>query len=67
MDERMKINVLGLAGSPRRGGNTDRLLDAFLDGAQQAGADTSTWRVASLQIAPCDDCDGCSLDGKCAI
>ena len=58
---------MGLAGSPRRGGNTDVLLDAFLNGARRAGADTSTLQVASLQIAPCDDCDGCARDGKCII
>ncbi|HSJ54850.1 MAG TPA: NAD(P)H-dependent oxidoreductase, partial [Anaerolineae bacterium] len=30
--------VLGLAGSPRRGGNTETLLDTFLSGAADAGA-----------------------------
>ena len=67
MDEQMRIEVLGLAGSPRRGGNTDVLLDAFLNGARRAGADTSMLQVAPLQIAPCDDCDGCARDGKCII
>ena len=67
MDERTRIEVLGLAGSPRRGGNTDRLLDAFLSGARKAGADTSTLRLTSLRIAPCDDCGGCAQDGRCII
>ena len=31
--------VLGIAGSPRRGGNTELLLDAALEGAREAGAE----------------------------
>ncbi len=67
MNEQMKIKVLGLAGSPRRDGNTDRLLDAFLAGARNTGAETKALQISALQIAPCDDCDGCSLDGKCIV
>jgi len=43
------------------------LLNAFLAGARKAGADTSTLVIPSLQIAACDDCDGCASDGKCII
>ena len=67
MDEQASGMVLGLAGSPRRGGNTDGLLDAFLVGARQAGADTKVLYISSLQIAPCDACDGCAQDGKCIV
>ena len=67
MDEQTESMVLGLAGSPRRDGNTDKLLDAFLAGARQVGADTTVLRISALQIAPCDDCGGCALDGKCIV
>ena len=63
----MKINVLGLAGSPRRERNTDKLLEAFLNGARSAGAHTETLYVSVMQIAPCEACDGCARDGKCII
>ena len=32
------VKVLGLFGSPRRGGNTDLLLEEALKGAREAGA-----------------------------
>ena len=67
MDEQTESMVLGLAGSPRRDGNTDTLLDAFLAGARQVGADTTVLRISALRIAPCDDCGGCALDGKCVV
>ena len=67
MDRRTCSKVLGLAGSPRRGGSTDCLLDAFLAGARGAGADTRVLYISSLHIAPCDACNGCVRDGKCII
>jgi multimeric flavodoxin WrbA len=33
----MSKNILVLIGSPRKGGNTDKLVDAFVAGAQQVG------------------------------
>ncbi len=30
----MTVTVLGISGSPRRHGNTETLLDSFLDGAR---------------------------------
>ena len=35
------MKVLGIYGSPRKGGNTDQLLDKALEAAQDTGADTS--------------------------
>ena len=34
------MNVLGISGSPRVGGNTDILLEKVLEGARDAGANT---------------------------
>jgi len=44
--ERMK--VLGIYGSPRKGGNTDQLLDRVLEGAQSAGAEVKKVYVRDL-------------------
>jgi len=57
--------VLGIAGSPRRFGNSDRLLEAALAGAQEAGAEVRTLVAAEAGIGHCLGCNACSLDGEC--
>lgn len=61
------IRVLGLAGSPRRHGNTETLLDRFLAGAREAGADVDKVVVARLGIAACISCGGCAQEGVCVV
>jgi multimeric flavodoxin WrbA len=57
--------VLGIVGSPRRGGNTEVLVDEVLAGAQEAGALTEQVLLYDLAIAPCKACDACKKTGKC--
>lgn len=59
--------VLGIAGSPRRHGNSDRLLEACLDGARAAGAVTDLLVVADAGVAPCRGCNACSSTGECVV
>lgn len=59
--------VLGIAGSPRRDGNSERLLDACLEGAASAGAGVFKLVVVDYGIAPCRGCNECSLTGECVI
>ena len=47
--------VLGIAGSPRRHGNSEQMLDACLGGVVEAG------------ITPCRGCNACSLTGECVV
>lgn len=61
------VSVFGLAGSPRRGGNTERLLDAFLSGAREAGGRTEKIAISELTFAACAACEACTLDGNCII
>ena len=61
------LKVLGLAGSPRRGGNTSLLLDQALAGAASAGAVTELIVLNDLDISPCQHCDGCLGSGICVI
>lgn len=61
------MNVLGIAGSPRRNGNTDILLEQVMLGATKAGASAKTVVLSALSIAPCRHCDGCLRTGKCVI
>jgi len=61
------MKVLGIAGSPRRGGNTDTLLARFLAGAASQGAETQTLAVCQLKIAGCFHCDACLEKGICRV
>lgn len=61
------MRVLGLACSPRRGGNTDLLLDELLRGAREAGAETEKVDVCRLRITPCRNCGACEKTGQCRI
>lgn len=60
------MRVMGIVGSPRRGGNTDILVGEVLRGAASAGAQTERVFLADLNIAPCRACEGCHQDGFCA-
>ncbi|MBA7679656.1 putative NAD(P)H-dependent FMN-containing oxidoreductase YwqN [subsurface metagenome] len=61
------MKVLGIAGSPRRGGNTDRLLSEVMRGAASRGAEVKTIILNDLTIAPCQHCDACLKAGKCKV
>ena len=62
-----RLKILGIAGSPRRDGNTDHLLQQVLAGASSQGAETKTVILSELNIAPCRHCDGCIKTGKCVV
>ena len=62
-----KVKVLGLFGSPRRGGNTDLLLEEMLKGAKEAGAQIKKIRISGLQFSPCIECHGCDETGECVL
>lgn len=57
--------ILGIAGSPRKGGNSDLLLEEALKGARSAGARTEKIHLCGLDIDPCFECGGCSNTGRC--
>ncbi len=61
------MKVLGIAGSPRRGGNTDRLLVEVMRGATDKGADVKTIFLSQLAISACHHCDACFATGECII
>jgi multimeric flavodoxin WrbA len=63
----VSIKVLGIYGSPRKGGNTDNLLDRALEGAQAAGAEVKSIYARKLTISGCLECGGCDETGECII
>lgn len=65
MEQRGK--VLGIFGSPRRGGNTELLLTEALGGAVREGAAAEEVRLCDLEIHPCRGCQACFRDGACIV
>ncbi|MFA6363434.1 flavodoxin family protein [Methanoregula sp.] len=63
----MTVTVLGISGSPRRHGNTETLLDSFLDGARAAGAIVEKVVLNDLNYSPCRGCNACHKTGKCIV
>ncbi|MBN1497669.1 MAG: flavodoxin family protein [Spirochaetes bacterium] len=61
------MNVLGIYGSPRKGGNTDLLLDRVLDGAASAGGELSRIYVRDMVFSGCVECGGCDETGVCIV
>ena len=59
------MRVLGIAGSPRFGSNTDILMNAALKGAASKGAETEVIHIANLNILACTHCDACLHSGNC--
>ncbi|MGZ3613650.1 MAG: flavodoxin family protein, partial [Thermodesulfobacteriota bacterium] len=47
------MKVLGIFGSPRRGGNTDLLLEEALKGTQAEGAEVERLYLSDYTITPC--------------
>lgn len=61
------MQVLGIWGSPRVGGNTEILLDALLRGAQEAGGEVEKVALRQLKISPCLEIYKCFHTGACPI
>ena len=61
------MRILAIAGSPRRGGNTDTLLEQAIAGAKSAGAEVELVILNRLKVAPCIACDRCFENGRCAV
>ena len=59
------MNVLGINGSPRVGGNTDLLLDKVLSGAKTKEVNIEKVLLAKLKFSPCLECEKTPNDGRC--
>jgi multimeric flavodoxin WrbA len=59
--------ILGLQGSPRKKGNTNFLLSAFMQAAERRGAVTRTIQVVERHIQPCKEFVVCEKKGYCPI
>ncbi|HQB99692.1 MAG TPA: flavodoxin family protein, partial [Methanospirillum sp.] len=58
---------MGLSGSPRRRGNTEQLLDRFLEGALDAGGLVEKVILTQLEYPSCRGCNACHKTGSCIM
>ncbi len=62
------MKILALIGSPRKGGNTDLLVDQILKGSNAKGYTAEKLYLYKYKIAPCIDCRNCKKgDQVCTI
>ncbi len=62
------MKILALNGSPRKGGNTDLLIDQVFAGARQHGHECQKIALYAYKISPCVDCRQCKQgDHVCPI
>src|SRR4030043_986596 len=61
------MKVLGIFASPRKGGNTELLLEELLKGAEKEGASVERLYLSNFSITPCKECHGCDNTGSCVI
>lgn len=60
------MNIVVLSGSPRKGANTDAMVEAFAETAREGGHAVEVVRVASKKIAGCLGCQHCfTHEGTC--
>ncbi|MCQ1539587.1 flavodoxin family protein [Methanocalculus taiwanensis] len=57
--------VLGIGGSPRKGGNSDTLLTHILKGAGEGGYETEAVHLRDYQFSSCTGCERCRKDKSC--
>jgi len=61
------MKVLGIYGSPRKGGNSDCALDRALEGAASAGGEIERIYVRDMVFSGCIECGGCDDTGVCVV
>lgn len=61
------MKVLGIDGSPRKDGNTEKLVKQILTGVEKAGAESEYLKLADYKIDYCLGCGACRPAGKCVL
>ena len=59
--------VVAFTGSPRKNGNTVTLVKEVIRGAEDAGAETTTFNLYDMNIKPCQGCLACRKTGFCVV
>lgn len=60
------MNIFVVSGSPRKGGNTEIMAQAFAESARESGNTVTIKTMSSLKVNPCLACEYCfTHDGVC--
>jgi multimeric flavodoxin WrbA len=63
----IRLKAIGIVGSPRKNGNVDTLVQAVLDGAEQAGYQTAKYSLNEMKYSGCQACDYCKSHEGCRL
>ena len=61
------MKVVGIVGSPRKGGNTEILTAHTLKAIHEEGLETELISLVGLDIKPCNACRACDKEERCPI
>ena len=61
------VKTIGIVGSPRKNGNVDRLVQAVLDGAEEAGHEIKKYHLNEMDYSGCQGCNYCKSHEKCKL
>lgn len=61
------MKVIGISGSPRKGGNTETLVKYALDPFRELGWEVKEFFLSENIINPCIGCESCKKTGSCEI
>ena len=59
------MKLIGVEGSPRKNGNTEKLVQTILESASENGADTKFYKLIEMNISHCLGCFNCRETGTC--
>lgn len=64
----LKVKILGIVGSPRKGFNTEVMVKHALKGAASVrNVETELYSLAGKKISPCRSCFSCLKEKKCVV
>lgn len=59
------MKILAIQGSPRKKGNTNRVLDEMIKGAEDNGHEVKKYYLQEMDINPCSGCEICAKGKDC--
>lgn len=63
----MGKKILAVVSSPRKGGNSEMLVDRFIEGAKESGHTVKKICLREKKIAPCIACEACLRNGGTCV
>jgi multimeric flavodoxin WrbA len=64
-EESINMKILGLEGSSREDGNTEKLVKTILESAKENGAEVNFYKLTKMNISLCLGCFNCRETGSC--